>query len=106
MTYTILYDNPDQNILTRLLTVRGVADHGTDFLYPQAGKFWVDPLKLHQCQQGIHRILQSINNGEKIVVFGDYDVDGVTSSRIMYQTIRHFLKYTNITIRLPNRLHD
>ena len=51
MHHTILHTDPNQDILTRLLTVRGVADHGKDFLYPQANKFWIDPLKLHDCQQ-------------------------------------------------------
>lgn len=106
MHHTILHTDPNQDILTRLLTVRGVADHGKDFLYPQANKFWIDPLKLHDCQQWIERILQAIRHQEKIVVFGDYDVDGVTASRIMYQTLKHFLKYPTVTIRLPNRLHD
>jgi single-stranded-DNA-specific exonuclease len=106
MWHTILYNNPQQDILTRLLTVRGVADHWQDFLYPQADKFWIDPSKLHDCEKGIQRIHDAISRKEKIVVFGDYDVDGVTSSRIMYQTIRHFLRYPHITIRLPNRLTD
>lgn len=106
MSHTILHDDPTQDILTRLLTVRWVADHGHDFLNPQADKFRVDPLSLHDCEKWVLRIYEAIAKWEKIVVFGDYDVDGVTSSRIMYHTIRYFLNYQNITIKLPNRLTD
>jgi len=55
---------------------------------------------------GLDRIIAAINNGEKIAIFGDYDVDGVTSSWLLYTFIRRICKHPKVTIRLPNRLED
>lgn len=43
---------------------------------------------------------------EKIMIFGDYDVDGITSSFSVYKFISYFLGYKNISIRYPNRVED
>jgi single-stranded-DNA-specific exonuclease len=40
------------------------------------------------------------------MIFGDYDVDGVSASYIMYVFFKKFLNYPHISIRLPHRLKD
>ncbi|NPA55104.1 MAG: single-stranded-DNA-specific exonuclease RecJ [Epsilonproteobacteria bacterium] len=49
------------------------------------------------------RIVDAINNHEKIVVVGDYDVDGVSASAIMY---KFFAKFYPIEVVIPNRFED
>jgi len=57
-------------------------------------------------EKAVERIIQAIKNKEKIMVFGDYDVDGVTSSYILYEFITRFLKYNKISIQYPDRIKE
>ena len=62
----------------------------------------VEPNKnLKNAQEAAKRIIWHIKNNLKIVIFGDYDVDGVSSSSIMYKALLPLTK--NIEIYLPNR---
>jgi single-stranded-DNA-specific exonuclease len=54
----------------------------------------------------IDRIILAMQKKQKIMIFGDYDVDGVTSSWILYEFFRKFLNYNEISITFPNRLTD
>lgn len=57
-----------------------------DFLYGGEGAFG-DPALMKDMLKGVSLIAQAIQNGRKIAVYGDYDVDGVMSTSILYQTI-------------------
>lgn len=57
-----------------------------DFLYGGEGAFG-DPALMKDMLKGVSLIAQAIQNGQKIAVYGDYDVDGVMSTSILYQTI-------------------
>lgn len=62
------------------------------------------PYALPDMEKGVARILEAINNEEKIVVFGDYDVDGITATSLMIYFFRE-IDYP-INYILPNREHD
>jgi single-stranded-DNA-specific exonuclease len=47
--------------------------------------------------------MKAIDNNEKIMIFGDYDVDGITSSFVLYSFLTVFLNFKNVSIRLPTR---
>ena len=57
-----------------------------DFLFGGEGAFG-DPAGMKDMLQGVSLIAQAIQNDKKIAVYGDYDVDGVMSTSILYQTI-------------------
>ena len=57
-----------------------------DFLYGGEDAFG-DPAAMKDMLKGVSIIAQAIQNGKKIAVYGDYDVDGVMSTSILYQTI-------------------
>ena len=57
-----------------------------DFLFGGEGAFG-DPAEMKDMLKGVSLIAQAIQNGKKIAVYGDYDVDGVMSTSILYQTI-------------------
>jgi single-stranded-DNA-specific exonuclease len=48
----------------------------------------LNPFLILDMQKSIDRIIQSLKNKEKIIIFGDYDADGVTGSTILYQALK------------------
>lgn len=104
--YQLLYENPNESLITRLLKVRNITDESELFLNPTRSSYRGDALLLHDCQKGINRIITAIHSNEKAMIFGDYDVDGQCSSYIMYTFFHKFCNYKNISVRLPHRVHD
>ena len=90
-------------LLAGILTARGITDPAALTLL--AGEEDLsDPFLLTDMQKACERIWQAIDNGETIVVFGDYDVDGVTATALLYQ----HLKGMGATVKcmLPSREGD
>ncbi len=56
--------------------------------------------------KAVVRIIQAIGRSEKIMIFWDYDADGVTSSYVLYDFFKSFLQYDFISIQLPHRIED
>lgn len=106
MSYQILYENTNENIFSRLMKIRNIDDDIESFLNPSFSNYWLDPYLLNDFDKAIYRIEKAIQNNEKIMVFGDYDVDWITWSYLIYTFFSKFLGYKNISIRLPNRLED
>src|SRR6185312_7142081 len=75
--------------ICRLLAARDVDLEGVpDFLEPTLRKFLPDPSHLKGMDVAIERLVRAVQSGEKIVVFGDYDVDGATSSALLLRFFR------------------
>lgn len=106
MKYEILNQDNNLSLLERLLAVRQVSDDPALFLSPRLADYWLDPFKLNDMHKGVERIIQALKNKEKIMIFADYDVDGVTSSFCVYKFFTDFLWYKNISIMYPDRLQD
>jgi single-stranded-DNA-specific exonuclease len=106
MNYHVIHDNPDEDLFTRLFNIRGINDNIDSFLDPKIKDYRIDPLLLNDMQKAVDRIIEAIKNKEKIMIFGDYDVDGITSSYILYKYITKFLKYKKISIQYPDRIKD
>ena len=78
----------------------------TDFLHPKYENT-TDPFTLTDMDKAISRIKQAITTHEKILIYGDYDADGVTASTVMEQTlILAGAVPENIQIMLPDRFAD
>jgi len=67
----------------------GCADEVNAFLQPRLSSL-SDPFLLPQMEAAVTRILQSIDRGERIVLFGDYDVDGITSLALLDEMLRSY----------------
>ncbi|RAL55682.1 single-stranded-DNA-specific exonuclease RecJ [SR1 bacterium human oral taxon HOT-345] len=106
MRYQILNQDADLSLIQRLLKVRNVSDAPQDFLNPSIANYRLDPFLLNDMEKGVDRIIDAMKRKEKIMIFGDYDVDGITSSFSVYKFISYFLGYKNISIRYPNRVED
>ena len=71
-------------ILARLLSQRGVGlDEAARFLAPRLRDQLPDPAHLQDMDRAVERLVRAIREHEKIVVFGDYDVDGATSAALL-----------------------
>lgn len=70
------------------------------FLYDGADAFG-NPAEMKDLLKGVSLIAQAIQDGKKIVVYGDYDVDGVMSTSILYQTLLRC--GGNVLFYLPHR---
>ena len=91
--------------LARVLIARGVAPEAAEaYLDPKLKTLMPDPLVLADMDKAAERLIQAVDAGEAIVIFGDYDVDGATSSALLWR----FLKALGVTaeIRIPDRLLD
>ena len=70
--------------LARLLTARGVTPaNAGSYLNPTLKQFLPEPLTLKDMDKAVARVRRAVERGEKIAVFGDYDVDGSTSAAIL-----------------------
>ncbi len=106
MIYNILYDNPNEELLTRLLKIRNITENVDAFLEARLQDYWIDPFLLNDMEAAVERIIFAIKTKQKIMIFGDYDVDGVTSSYILYKFITKHLSYKNISIQYPDRIKE
>jgi single-stranded-DNA-specific exonuclease len=61
-----------------------------------------DPFTLHDMDKAVERILNALRENEKIMVYGDYDVDGITASSLLYLVLNKL--GAQVTYYLPNRL--
>ncbi len=90
-------------LFERLCEKRGI---DSKFLNPKYDDL-LDPFLLPDMDKAISRIKDAIKRNEKILIYGDYDVDGVTASTVMEQTlVLSGVKPENIEIMLPDRFAD
>jgi len=60
-----------------------------------------DPFLMHGMAEAVARIEQALDNGEKILVYGDYDADGVTSTTVMLNVLLDL--GAHVSFKIPNR---
>ena len=79
------------HIVAHLLVLRGIEnfDDAKLFFRPEL-KHLHDPFLMKNMQDAVDRIEKAIANKEKVLVYGDYDVDGTTSVAMMYSFLKRF----------------
>jgi len=93
------------DLLGRVLAGRGVVlDDAASFLDPTLRSLMPDPDTLTDCRKAADRLAMAIKRREKVVVFGDYDVDGAASSALMTRFLRHF--GIDAEIYIPDRIFE
>ncbi|MDR0860223.1 MAG: hypothetical protein LBO09_04540 [Candidatus Peribacteria bacterium] len=106
MKYELLNQSYELPFIERLLTIRNIASDSESFFQPSFTNTWHDPFLLNDMKKAVDHIIQAMKNHDKIMIFGDYDVDGVTASYCLYKFLRYFLKYSEVSIMYPNRKED
>ncbi|KIP99317.1 single-stranded DNA exonuclease [Agrobacterium tumefaciens] len=92
-------------LVARVLAGRGVGvDDALAFLDPTIRSLMPDPLTLTDCEKAATRIATAIKRQEKVAIFGDYDVDGASSSALMFRFLHHFGLEPEIYI--PDRIFE
>jgi single-stranded-DNA-specific exonuclease len=92
-------------LLARILAGRGVTpDQAVSFLDPTIKTLLPDPSTLTAMASAASRIADAIMRGESIAIFGDYDVDGATSSALLAR----YLRYCGLSpiIHIPDRIFE
>lgn len=92
-------------VLSRLLIQRGITtyDEARNFFRPSLEKLY-DPFLMKDMDKAVERLKRAIDDQEKIMVFGDYDVDGTSAVALVYSFIKQF--NTNIEYYIPDRYSE
>ncbi|MCX8007057.1 MAG: single-stranded-DNA-specific exonuclease RecJ [Coriobacteriia bacterium] len=74
------------------LTARGVddADAARRFLAPSLQRDWPDPATIPGLDEAADRVTKAVRQGERVIVFGDFDLDGVSASALLTIALREF----------------
>ncbi|MEH2509119.1 single-stranded-DNA-specific exonuclease [Nitrobacteraceae bacterium AZCC 1564] len=92
-------------MLARVIAGRGIdIDAVEDFLDPTIRKLMPDPYTITQMESAAVRIADAATRGEKVAIFGDYDVDGATSAALLAWHLRHC--GLNPLIHIPDRIFE
>ncbi|WP_217586819.1 single-stranded-DNA-specific exonuclease RecJ [Lentibacillus saliphilus] len=92
-------------VIIDLLVQRGItrAEQAEAFLSPKLSNLFA-PTLLRDVEKAVHRVQQAVTNREKILVFGDYDADGVSSTTLMLDVLRELGAECDYYI--PNRFTE
>jgi single-stranded-DNA-specific exonuclease len=92
-------------LVARVLAGRGVSlDDAPAFLDPTIRSLMPEPFTLTDCEKAVTRLAAAIDRSERVAIFGDYDVDGASSSALLYRFLRHF--GVDAEIYIPDRIFE
>lgn len=90
-------------LLELLLKNRGIAPEDYNkFLHPSYEEHIYDPYLMHNMEKVVVRIYEATEANEKIVIYSDYDCDGIPAAVIMHDFFKK-IKYENFSIYIPDR---
>ncbi len=92
------------SVFERILQARGLIfdEDRQAFLFPDYEKSRHDPFLLPDMKQAVDRLEIAKKNNEKIVIYGDYDIDGLTASTLLVDAFSSF-GINNLEVFIPNR---
>ena len=91
-------------LFDRILQSRGLSDPGSrdEFLNPAYEDFKHDPFLLPDMNNAVERLVTARENQDKITIYGDYDIDGLTASTVLIDAFESF-GFEKVDIYIPNR---
>lgn len=94
-------------VLCKILVQRNIVtfDEAKKFFRPSLDQLH-DPFLMKDMDKAVQRLLQAFEYNEKILVFGDYDVDGTTSVAIMTKFLHEIYKPENVDFYIPHRYRE
>lgn len=93
--------------LAVLLVQRGISnyDEAKDFFRPSLTHLH-DPFLMKDMDKAVERIEKALKEGEKILIYGDYDVDGTTAVALIYTYLKNFISKKKIEFYIPDRYEE
>ena len=91
--------------IANILTQRGVTsfEGAKDYFRPETGQLH-DPYLMKDMKIAVDRIVAAVHAGEKILIYGDYDVDGTTSVSMMYSFLKSI--HPHVDFYIPDRYQE
>ena len=115
--YNWIYPNYDENFIkelesysiseniAKILNARNITDMTSVKKYfSDEYEEGYDPFLMHDMQKAVDRINEAIENEERILVYGDYDADGITSTVLLVETL--ISMGANVSSYIPNRFEE
>lgn len=96
---------PNCSAISYLLIQRGVTSgqEVNKFLYPSMNDLH-DPFLMKDMDKAVNRLNKALGAKEKILIYGDYDVDGTTAVALVYKFLMNY--YSNVEYYIPTRYED
>jgi len=91
-------------LFRQVLFNRGVTSPESADSYLNARPLPSNPFNLLDMYEAVERILWAADNREKVAVYGDYDVDGVTATALLYEVLQAY--QVDVQIHIPNRFEE
>ncbi len=96
---------PDiESKVLEIIKSRGVGEEELEEFLSSKPKLAYDPFLLAHMNEGVDLLLDAIDAGKRIVIYGDYDVDGITSTALLMKVIGALTD--NVTYYIPSRLDE
>ncbi len=91
--------------ISRLLVLRGIKslEEAEKFLNPSMSDLH-DPFLMQDMDKAVNRLNKAMGAKEKILIYGDYDVDGTTSVALVYRYLQNY--YSNVEYYIPTRYEE
>ena len=102
--YINILSKYSEDLYSILLINRNIADGDTSIFFDPKISDLHNPYLLPDMEKAVNRILTAREKSERIVIFGDYDVDGVSSTALLVKFLTEI--GCLVSYRLPHRVHD
>ena len=104
-TNSLSADDEIGPVIGKLLALRGIhtSEEAHTFFNPAIEDLH-DPFLMTDMQKAVERLTDAVRHNERILVYGDYDVDGTTSVALVYSFLNRF--YSNIDYYIPHRYDE
>ncbi len=93
-------------LFDEILRVRGILpEQKPDFLSPRYDYTSYDPFLLNDMEKAVARIKAALGNQEKVIIYGDYDIDGLSATALLLDALKSF-GFTDAVSFIPSRFVD
>lgn len=94
----------DQNVLEKIMFNRGLTDAKSVETFFSTKEEFLDPFLMKGMVKAVERIQKAITDKERIIIYGDYDVDGISGTTILVKTLNKLGAL--VSYRIPHRFDD
>ncbi len=91
-------------IIQEIIESRGIGEEMLEEFFSPRPRLAYDPFLLANMREGVDSLLKAVDEGRRIVIYGDYDVDGITSTALLMKVIGSLTD--NVTYYIPSRLDE